>query len=183
MQELRVYTSARASYAHALLATLGSNIKRLREAAGFKTARALAKELQVPESRLSDWENDRYAEIKTKNLLLIAAAVGASVEDLLRGVNPRYDLSRRRAAEGAQSAASVRRHRHDLEELTQAIAADEQMAADVRWFVSLEPAARRWLMSAPRELVAPAPPESPPGESTRERKLAGHTKSARGRRP
>lgn len=71
--------------------SIGSNIRRLRERKGFKTQAAFAKHLDVPQPRLSDWENDRSAVLELPNLLKIAKALDVSVDVLLLGWDEQYD--------------------------------------------------------------------------------------------
>lgn len=49
--------------------------------------------MRVPQSRVSDWENDRYGLPDTSTLLKIAKTLGCSIDDLLSGVDPRYDTA------------------------------------------------------------------------------------------
>lgn len=72
--------------------SLGQNIKRLRWQAGFRTQKALADVLGVPQPRVSDWENDRYAVLETLTLVRIAKGLRCSIDQLLAGVDPDYDL-------------------------------------------------------------------------------------------
>jgi transcriptional regulator with XRE-family HTH domain len=92
--DLRVYTSRADAYAGLVRASVGSNIRRLREAAGYETQGAFAKALRVPQSRLSDWENDRYGIPDTPNLLKIATTLRVSIDALLDGVDRAYDHAR-----------------------------------------------------------------------------------------
>ena len=71
--------------------SLGQNLKRLRWNAGFQTQKALADLLGVPQPRVSDWENDRYAVLETKTLVRIAKGLRCSIDQLLAGVDPDYD--------------------------------------------------------------------------------------------
>lgn len=83
-----------AAYAGRVPASVGSNIRRLREAAGYRTQGAFAKALRVPQSRLSDWENDRYGIPEPANLLKIATVLRISIDALLDGVDQAYDDAR-----------------------------------------------------------------------------------------
>lgn len=76
------------------MASVGENIKRLRERAGFKTQREFAKALAVEQPRLSDWENDRYGVPEVPNLLKIAKVLKVSLDDIIRGFDESYDDSR-----------------------------------------------------------------------------------------
>lgn len=71
--------------------TIGGNIRRLREAAGFQTQGAFAKALDVPQPRLSDWENDRYGIPEVANLIKIAKILKVSLDQLIAGVDGDYD--------------------------------------------------------------------------------------------
>jgi len=92
--KLRVDTSARMTTIGPM-PSLGENIKRLRVGRGYQTQRAFAVALGVEQSRLSDWENNRYGLPETPNLLKIAKVLGVSVDELLAGVDPEYDAARR----------------------------------------------------------------------------------------
>lgn len=85
---------AGAAYADGVRASVGSNIRRLRETAGYQTQGAFARALRVPQSRLSDWENDRYGIPDTANLLKIATTLHVSIDALLEGVDRGYDNAR-----------------------------------------------------------------------------------------
>jgi transcriptional regulator with XRE-family HTH domain len=61
--------------------SIGSNIKRLRLAKGYRIQGDFAKALDVPQPRLADWENDRY---KTPDLFS------------LEGIDKKYDLVRQK---------------------------------------------------------------------------------------
>ena len=74
--------------------SFGSNIRRLRSAAGVRTQRELADRLGVPQPQVSDWENDRYTVLETGTLLRLAKALQCSVDHLLTGVDPDYDRVR-----------------------------------------------------------------------------------------
>ncbi len=75
--------------------TLGTNIKRLRMLAGFRTQKELADLLRVSSSQLSEWVTGRYGAPSISSLVRLAKALGCSVEDLLVGVDPDYDRIRR----------------------------------------------------------------------------------------
>jgi transcriptional regulator with XRE-family HTH domain len=74
--------------------SLGSNIRRLREAGGHPNQGAFAKLLGVRQPRLSDWENGRYKTLKLSNLILIAKTLKISVDALLAGVDEEYERYR-----------------------------------------------------------------------------------------
>jgi transcriptional regulator with XRE-family HTH domain len=75
--------------------SVGQNIKRLREAKGYKTQGEFAAALEVPQPRVSDWENDRYDLPDTASLLKIAKKLKVSIDELLTGVDNDYDAVRR----------------------------------------------------------------------------------------
>ncbi len=85
---LRVYTLDAAAYPGDVPASVGTNIRRLREAAGYQTQGAFAKALRVPQSRLSDWENDRYGIPEPAHLPKIATVLRISIDALLDGLDP-----------------------------------------------------------------------------------------------
>ena len=74
--------------------SLGQNIKRLRWQAGLQTQKAFADLLGVPQPRVSDWENDRYAVLETTTLVRIAKGLRCSIDQLLVGLDPDYDRIR-----------------------------------------------------------------------------------------
>ena len=86
------------------LVSLGQNVKRLRVAAGIPTQRALADRLHVPQPQVSDWENDRYGILETLTLIRLAKVLRCSIDDLLEGVDPDYDVIRRARAAARRSA-------------------------------------------------------------------------------
>jgi transcriptional regulator with XRE-family HTH domain len=75
---------------------VGENIRRVRLAAGVTHQGQFAGLLGVPQSAVSRWENDHYAMPDTETLIKIAAALGCSIDDLLRGIYPEYDAQRDR---------------------------------------------------------------------------------------
>lgn len=77
-----------------VMASIGENIKRVRESRGFKTQGGFARALDVPQPRLSDWENNRYAAPDLASLLKIATTLKVSVDELLPGFDDDYDKSR-----------------------------------------------------------------------------------------
>ncbi len=86
----------------ALPRSLGRNIKRLRQEAGVRTQTALAELLGVAKSQVNDWENDRYPILGTLTLINIAKGLRCSVDDLLAGVDPHYDWTRRTEVASAE---------------------------------------------------------------------------------
>lgn len=90
-----------------LVATIGENIKRIREAKDLKQD-GVAEKIGVAGSQLSAWEGDRYKSIGSVNLLKIARALKCSVDEIVAGVDVEYDAIRRdlpRHTEAAQSAS------------------------------------------------------------------------------
>lgn len=75
------------------MATIGENIRRLRIAAGFAEQKPFAEALSVPQSRVSDWEHDRYGLPDTVTLMKIAKTLGVSIDVLLAGIDPQYDFA------------------------------------------------------------------------------------------
>ncbi len=73
-----------------VMATVGENLRRLREASGHDQ-KAIAAEMGVPQSQLSNWENDRYQTLDMRTLLRLAKAYDATVDDLLTGVDEEYE--------------------------------------------------------------------------------------------
>jgi len=88
---LRVYTSNVALYADPHMASIGGNIRQLRIEKRFETQGAFAAALGVPQSRVSDWENDRYDSPDLTSLIRIATLLSVSIDALLAGVDARYD--------------------------------------------------------------------------------------------
>lgn len=138
VDELRVYTCGDDTYAQVNVATVGQNIKALREAAGYKTQGAFAEKLGIPQPRLNDWENSRYKTIALTNLLLVAKTLRVSVDDLLRGVDLDYD---RVCHGGDQELPSTNRtvggaddpsHRARIRELEQELASFKARWRDVQ---------------------------------------------------
>ena len=86
---------------------VGTNIRRLRAAAGIRTQRELAERLGVPQPRVSDWENDRYTALEMPTLLRLAKVLHCSVDQLLAGVDPDYDRVREALVGTAGTAAST----------------------------------------------------------------------------
>lgn len=91
----RLHVNSRA-YMLPAVATLGENIRRVRERAGHETQGAGAKALGWSQSRLSDLENDRYDSVDTTTLLHLAKTFDCSVDDFFRDVDREYDKVRHR---------------------------------------------------------------------------------------
>ena len=60
----------------------------------LRTQKAFAELLSVPQSQVSDWENDRFAVLDISSLIRLAKAFHCSVDELLAGVDPDYDRIR-----------------------------------------------------------------------------------------
>ena len=88
-----------------LAVSVGKNIKRLRTVMGLRQ-KAFAELLGVPQSRVSDWENDRFAVPEVSSLIKLAKALHCSVDELLAGVDPDYDRIREGGAVGAVPASA-----------------------------------------------------------------------------
>lgn len=72
--------------------SLGKNIRRLRWATGrLPTQSALAQLLGVPQTQVSDWENDRYAMLEVSTLIRLAKVFHCSLDELIAGIDPGYD--------------------------------------------------------------------------------------------
>lgn len=74
------------------LPTIGENIVRLRKAAGFKKQGDFARKIGVPQSRVSDLEKDRYGLPDTATLIRVAKVLSCSIDRILNGVDPAYDV-------------------------------------------------------------------------------------------
>jgi len=72
------------------VATVGQNLQKLRERAGFANQTALARAAGMSLSQVSDVEADRYHLPDTKTLLKLAKALRCSVEEILEEVDPAY---------------------------------------------------------------------------------------------
>lgn len=77
-------------------AALGRNIKRLRKRPELNIrAVDLAERMSVTKPVISNWENWKGDSLPDgQTLLRLAKALGASVDDLLEGVDPDYDAAR-----------------------------------------------------------------------------------------
>ena len=75
----------------------GQNVKRAREAAGYRFANEFAKALKVKPSVVSRWETNKGGLPETPTLLRIAKVTNCSIEDLLVGVDRAYDAQRETA--------------------------------------------------------------------------------------
>ena len=106
------------NYAQAVQSTVGQNLKRIREGRDIDQ-KDIATEMGVPQSQLSNWENDRYQSIDTRTLIRLAKAYDCTVEELLAGVDTDYDrlrLEHQQADEVSQPWAILREpgtHRAD----------------------------------------------------------------------
>lgn len=73
-------------------ATLGGNIKKLRQAAGYEDQGPFVEALGASQSQVSGWENDRYGTMQTKTLLRIAKLLKLPLNDFVVGIDPEYDV-------------------------------------------------------------------------------------------
>ena len=46
----------------------------------------------IPQSQVSDWENNRYTVLEISTLIKLAKVFHCSVDELLAGVDPDYDV-------------------------------------------------------------------------------------------
>lgn len=84
--------------------TIGQNIRRLREAAGFSgkgSQGAFAREIGISQSQLSDWENSWSKTPDVPNLLKVATALSVPVDALLDGYDATYDAAVKKRGSGA----------------------------------------------------------------------------------
>jgi transcriptional regulator with XRE-family HTH domain len=65
------------------MTSIGTNIRRLRIKKGYKTQGAFAKALGVPQSRLSDWETDRYGSPAMPSIVKIASVLGVGIGEII----------------------------------------------------------------------------------------------------
>lgn len=91
------------------VATFGSNLTRLREKAGFKTAKSLADAIGSSAPVVSRWENDATGLPEGPTLLRLAKALSCSIEELMDGVDPDYDVVRARVNRDQLARLGVRR--------------------------------------------------------------------------
>jgi phage repressor protein C with HTH and peptisase S24 domain len=87
------------------MATIGENIRRRREMAGFATQKEFAAALGKPQSHVSDWETSRYKLPDTASLIEVAKILDCSLDDFLVGVDRGYDKAaglERREADGVE---------------------------------------------------------------------------------
>lgn len=87
-----------------VMPTIGDNIRRLREKAGFSTQTKFAEALGVANTRVSDWENDRYGMPDTGTLLKMATVLKCSIGTLVAGVDAGYERAIRAGLRDLQEA-------------------------------------------------------------------------------
>lgn len=80
------------------LSTVGANVRALRRAAGHMHQGAFAQRAKVSQQWLSDLETGRILTPTAENLIRIAIAIPCAVDDLLAGIDPDFDATRRKAA-------------------------------------------------------------------------------------
>lgn len=71
--------------------TLGKNIERLRIGAGHVNAAAFARSIGITAATLNDWESGRYKNLRLDSLMRIARGIPCRFDDLLAGVDDKYD--------------------------------------------------------------------------------------------
>jgi transcriptional regulator with XRE-family HTH domain len=71
--------------------TIGANLSKIR---GKTHQKDIAARMGIEQARLSNWERDRFKDLKVKTLLELAIGYQCTVEDILDGVDPAYDLVR-----------------------------------------------------------------------------------------
>lgn len=87
------------------LPSFGRNLKRLRTRAGFRTSRALARALGVVPSVVSKMENNQQGLPEGPTLLKLAKTLRCTLDELFDGVDPDYEVIRRRVAAARESLA------------------------------------------------------------------------------
>lgn len=123
--------------------TIGENIRRQRELLDVNQGE-LAKRLNVPQSQLSAWENDRYRTLETETLLRLAKALNCSIDDLLEGIDPVYDeVASRQTGVTLSLGTVVRRKRTELGLTVEQLAQETGLAPPV--ITALEADRRREL--------------------------------------
>jgi transcriptional regulator with XRE-family HTH domain len=74
------------------MATIGQNLQKIR---GTKDQVEIAARLRMKKTtQLSNWENDRYKNVKLKSLLRLAYGYECTVEEIIEGVDPEYTALR-----------------------------------------------------------------------------------------
>jgi transcriptional regulator with XRE-family HTH domain len=81
------------TYVYAGQMSVGKNLRRLRNNAGFKHQGRFAERAGFSQQWVSDLENERYEMPDTASLMKLAAAIGCTVDDLLVGVDQTYDAA------------------------------------------------------------------------------------------
>lgn len=76
-------------------ATFGSNLRRLRIAAGFDQAKDLAETVGVTRAAISRWENDRTGLPEVRTLMHLGVALKCSVDDLIADLDAAYERAKR----------------------------------------------------------------------------------------
>jgi transcriptional regulator with XRE-family HTH domain len=87
--------------------SIGGNIRRLREKAGFATQKAFSQALGWHQSRTNELENDRYALPDLDTLMHVATTLRCGLDELLLGANPAYDTQRAMAPKDAAGRVVV----------------------------------------------------------------------------
>src|SRR5262245_48866271 len=87
---------------------VGRNLKRIRKDRG-EMQEVVAARMGVAQERLSIWERGRYKSFDMKTLIRLAQGYGSTVDDLLVGVDEKYDAHHRdlirHSDRGSSSAA------------------------------------------------------------------------------
>jgi len=93
-------------YTSAAVGSFGANVAGLRKRRGLKGVE-LAKAINVKPPVLSAWEHDRGGLPETPTLLKLAKALGVSIDALLAGVDPAYDLICHPTDQASRSSTGV----------------------------------------------------------------------------
>lgn len=88
------------------MGVIGQNIKRVRQSKGWATQVAFAERLGVTQARLSRWERENGSDPEIESLLKIAVAIPCSLDELVLGLNPAYDILRQSLDLPRQGGAS-----------------------------------------------------------------------------
>jgi transcriptional regulator with XRE-family HTH domain len=160
--------------------SFGQNLKRLRKASGLR-ANVVASRAGVTAPMMSSYENDRTGIPEVPTLFRFAKALNVSIEEILEGVDPEYDIQRDLSRQtNAQHLASLHpqpdRGANDTEVVDQAgLLSEERHVAAQQHAAALREIAGRLLELAaggrPAEKTEDA--EGDTARDTQRRRTAG----------
>jgi transcriptional regulator with XRE-family HTH domain len=93
------------SYTQLALRTIGGNLRAIR---GDRDQKAIASRIGVSQTRLSNWERDRYKTLTLRSLIMLAHGYECSIEQIVQGVGGYREIVRHNGDQDQASGSPLR---------------------------------------------------------------------------